>query len=250
MRKRTIYAYDENGNSVGEFESMTEAANETGTNQPAIHRCLKNKSYKAGGLYWRGGELYIMKGEDVVDRFESIEDASEEIGMSVKDIVRLALKGEEIDYLIGGEEETVVFEILPSPKTIDVPKVIVHQYDADGQYLATFGDSNEAADELGIDKIYINKSIKSKSSCRSTTEFDEEGKALRYYFSHDRKQKLKIPQKPDKYKIISGSKQMKFKRMSDIADMLGVTTQAVQRAISNGGTCSGYFIEKIKKSEN
>ena len=49
---RPVVAYNENGDKVGEFESLTEAQNVTGAFQTHIGRACRGERYTAGGLYW------------------------------------------------------------------------------------------------------------------------------------------------------------------------------------------------------
>lgn len=181
MRKQRVYCYNKNGEFVEEYRSVTDAANATNTNPPAIHRCLNIKNYTAGDYYWRTFKR----------------------------------------------------------KVISVPPVIVHQYDENGKFLNTFSDINEAVKETGIKRSYIGSSLNSKKPKKTGN----------YYFSHKEHEFLPLPVKNNKYKITKEGFEKKFPTIEDAAKYLGVTKQAVQRALATEKQSKGYKVKKLTRQE-
>lgn len=181
MRKQKVYCYNKKGNFVSEHKSVTDAANATDTNPPAIHRCLNIKNYTAGGFYWRTFKR----------------------------------------------------------KNIAVPPVVVFQYDQDGKLINEYENIDIAVEKTGIKRSYIGSSLNSKKPKKTSG----------FYFSHKKYTKLELPKKINKYKLVKNNVEKGFPTIESAADFLGVTKQAVQRALASEKQTKGYSVLKLNRSE-
>jgi group I intron endonuclease len=116
----------------------------------------------------------------------------------------------------------------------------VHQYDLNGMYIKTYNTMQEASLDVGLSKMTINS-----NSIKRT-------KRMGGYMWCLRKVKKLKPLVPDKghvkYKYVvqkdlTTGKTKRWKSMTELAKSLGISVQAVYKAIKNNKQCKNYILQ-------
>lgn len=166
LQRIKVYQYDANGNFLKEHQSILRASIEINRNLRSIQRALKNK-HKCCGFFWTTikydkldlSKMHQYEGHSKIPVFqygldgnfeccyESIKKASEILGINSSNL-SIAIK-------TGGICKNKYFTIVYSQKySISRSKSIqsfeVHQYDLNGNYIASYSNMNQAKKALGI----------------------------------------------------------------------------------------------------
>lgn len=170
-----VYRYDEKGNFIEEFSSIHSASLAINQSMASIQIALKNKT-KCCNSFWTKikydtldlNKMYNCEGPNKTPVFqysktgeyeccyESIRDAARILGIHNSNLGN-AIK---LGIMCNNKYFTTVFEINYSiAKSTKITSSEIHQYDLDGNYIASYKNMQEAKNKLGI-KSNIYQAIK------------------------------------------------------------------------------------------
>ena len=172
---KIIYQYSETGEFLQEYRSIKEASLQIQRNMSSIQRALLNR-HKCAGFYWTDTKFDILDLSQMHSYedtrkipvfqysengeydccYESINDASRVLGINSANL-SCAIK---LSSLCHGKYFTNIFSSNFSiSKSEQINSTEIHQYDLDGNYVASYTHMGAAKKVLGI-KSDIYKAIK------------------------------------------------------------------------------------------
>lgn len=177
LLNKTIYQYDLNGNFIKEWESLTEAGNYYNISSNSIGRAtlFKRTSCECFWSFYKFQKLDISDFKQYSPKkpvhiynefgiyeksFESISDCSKFLNDHISHVQRsiktgIKTKGYYISLELSSEY------IKPKKERLSG---MIHQYDLDGNYIQSFKGPKELKEQLNLNTLGINNSIKLNES--------------------------------------------------------------------------------------
>lgn len=177
IQRIKVYQYSSSGEFIQEHESILRASIAVNRNLKSIQRALKNK-HKCAGFYWTTikynqldlSKMHQYEGHQSIPVFQyNINGQYECCYNSIKDAAKcINANPSNLSVAIktGGICKNKYFTVTYSSKystakSDQINSLEVHQYDLEGNYIATYPNMNQAKKTLGI-KSNIYQAIKLK----------------------------------------------------------------------------------------
>lgn len=251
-----VIQYDLKCNYVAEYNSMSEAARQTGVMSSSISQCCNKtgKLYSVGGFIWRFKDnpldneeekQYLMnKLEKRVDQYDSYGNLLNTFNNAIEAIEYLGYSKSNAGHILGsckgkgcvggfiwrkhGED----FNKYPIP-TSYIQRRVEQRDIKDGHLIAIFNNCKEASDITGINRAGINECCNGK--------YKESGGYLWCFEGNNNwKNYSPIGKKVDMYSL-DGSFIKTYSSIKQAADDIGVDYTTISAVCHNKGkTAKGY----------
>ena len=177
LQRIKVFQYSEDGEFIKEHESLLKASIEMNRNIRSIQRAVKNK-HKCAGYFWTTtkynkldiSKMYKYEGHDSIPVFQyNLNGEYECCYNSIKDaakVIRANSSNLSVAIKTGGICKNKYFTITYQPKysaarSTQIESYEIHQYDLEGNYIASYENMNKAKKTLNI-KSNIYQAIKLK----------------------------------------------------------------------------------------
>ena len=176
---KAVYQYDENGNFIAEYESVTNAAKINNTNGSSITNAIMYKTMSAKS-FWTEYKIDKLEIEnfnntntelkvyaytstgDFIKEYSSISETAKTYKTSLAVIQRAIKSQTMVHKTYFSLEKLDSFKKQITQRHYRDP---IHQYSMEGEYIQTFNSISDVVKQLGKKYDHISTAIKTQSSC-------------------------------------------------------------------------------------